>query len=292
MKRATFQILDEGTHHVVVNKMSGALVVPARGVPAPVLLEQVQAHFGKGVRAVHRLDRGTSGCVVFAKSTYGEQALVDAFRRRRVEKRYLAFIEGRPDFTKKSIEAPLLRVDAPHGKKHGPAALQKVDGAGQSALTQIRVLAEGQHFSLIEARPHTGRMHQIRVHCAHIGYPLVGDLLYGARTEAPRVLLHALALFFPAPSGGRRLCESPLPADFTDFAAQAHLDLEKALAPVRASIHSQREKLKKGRPQTPQSQDRQSQQKRGSSRAGSERRAEKPTAQGKKSRPRRTRTRL
>jgi RluA family pseudouridine synthase len=247
MKAPTLQILDEGPHHVVVDKMPDTLVVPARGVPARVLLEDVQARFGKGARAVHRLDRGTSGCVVFAKSTYGEQALVDAFRRRRVEKRYLAWVEGRAAFTKKTVDAPLLRVEAPLGKR-GPAALQKVDGTGQSALTQIRVLASAEGFSLIEARPQSGRMHQIRVHCAHIGHPLVGDGLYGAKSEAPRVLLHALALFFPSPSGGRRLCESPLPPDFVAFAERALVDIEKALAPIRASIRSQREKLKSASP--------------------------------------------
>lgn len=289
MTTSPLHILDEGPHHVVVNKMPGALVVPARGVPATVLLEQVQGKFGNGVRAVHRLDRGTSGCVVFAKSSYGEQALQQAFRLRRVEKRYLAWVEGKADFTKKTVDAPLLRVDAPLGKR-GPAALQKVDPAGQSALTQIRVLATTAHFSLIEARPQSGRMHQIRVHCAHIGFPLVGDALYGAKTEAERVLLHALALFFPAPSGGRRLCESPLPADFVAFAAHADLDVEKALAPIRASIQSQREKLKTAhaKPAAPGGRP---PPKKAASGAGGSRRGNSPSAADKKGRPRRTRTR-
>lgn len=243
MTTTKLRVLDEGGHHVVVDKEPGMLVVPARGVPAPVLLVEVQRQFGKGVRAVHRLDRGTSGCVVFAKSTFGEQALMDAFRRRRVEKRYLAWVEGKPDFTKTVVDAPLLRDDGPAGKR-GPAAVQRVDARGQSALTHVRVLASTGAFSLIEAKPQTGRMHQIRVHCAHLGIPLVGDVLYGATKQAPRVLLHALSLGFPAPSGGRRVCESPLPSDFLSLMDAHEVDFEQVLAPIRATLAAQREKAK------------------------------------------------
>lgn len=244
MPKTDIQVLDEGPHHVVVHKLPGALVVPARGVPAPVLLEDVQRRFGKGVRAVHRLDRGTSGCVIFAKSPFGEQCLSEAFRRRRVDKRYLAWVEGRPDFTQKVVDAPLLRHDAPSGKR-GPAAIQRVDAQGQSAITHIRVLAVADALTLIEAKPHTGRMHQIRVHCAYVGIPLVGDAMYGARLEASRVLLHAWSLCFPAPSGGRRVCESPLPLDFISLAERHQVDLAHALAPVQAALAAQREKAKK-----------------------------------------------
>lgn len=235
MSAPSFLVLDEGPHHAVVVKPVDSVVVRARGVPGPTLLDLAQAQWGTGVRPVHRLDRGTTGCLVFAKTLFGQQALSDAFRRHLVEKRYVALVEGLVPFERLDIDARLLRIDAPEGHK-GPLAWQNVDERGQRALTRVRVLARGEGASLVEARPETGRMHQIRVHLASVGHPLVGDALYGAADRGPHPWLHALALSFPAPDGGKRFVFGGPPPAFAARAAALALDLNAAITPIQRSV--------------------------------------------------------
>lgn len=205
-------VLDEGPHHAVFDKPAGMVVVRARGVPGPTLLDVAEQRFGKGARPVHRLDRFTTGCCVIAKTPFGQAALSEAFRTRLVDKRYLALVEGACAWDRLDVDARLFRHNDPYAKK-GPLAWQTVDERGQRALTRLWVLARGPTHTLVEARPETGRMHQIRVHLAHVGHPLVGDALYGSKETEGRPLLHAYALSFPAPSGGRRFVTAPLPRD-------------------------------------------------------------------------------
>lgn len=228
-------ILDEGPHHAVLDKPAGVVVVRARGVPGPTVLDVAQERYGAGVRPVHRLDRGTTGCLVVARTPFGQQALSDAFRRHLIDKRYLAIVQGLPSFERLDIDARLARVDEPAARR-GPVARQTLDPAGQRALTRVRVWARGEAASLIEARPETGRMHQIRIHCAHVGHPLIGDALYGASEVAERPLLHAAALSFPAPSGGRRFALCPPPADFVAAAARVGIDALAVFQQIAASF--------------------------------------------------------
>lgn len=219
-------VLDDGKHHAVVAKPAGVTVVKARGVPQKTLLDLAEERFGAGVRPVHRLDKPTTGCCVIAKSEYGQQALSDAFRRHLVDKRYLALVRGTPPWPKLVIDARLHRVDLPDAKK-GPLAIQTVDDAGKRALTRVRVLAQGQGVTLVEARPETGRMHQIRAHLAHVGFPLAGDALYGgASDEDEELYLHAWAISFPAPEGGRRFVTAPVPAHMRERLLAAGIDVE------------------------------------------------------------------
>jgi len=222
-------LLDEGKHHVVVNKPANMVVVPGRGVPGPTLLDVVQEKIGRGARPVHRLDRPTTGCCLFARTAFGEQTLTDAFRRRLVDKRYLALVEGVPEWTKQVLDERLKRVDKPDARK-GPLAWQTVAPDGQSALTRVRVLARGEERTLVEARLETGRMHQIRVHLAHAGFPLVGDELYGNAEREDALSLHAWLLSFPSPDGGRRFVAAPLPSSFTDTLNLCGIDARKLLA--------------------------------------------------------------
>lgn len=235
-------VLDEGKHHAVLSKPEGITVVKARGVPRKTLLDYAEERFGKGVRPVHRLDKPTTGCCVIAKSEYGQQALSDAFRRHLVDKRYLAVVRGTPPWSRLVIDARLLRVDRPDARK-GPLAIQTVDDAGKRALTRVRVLARGEGITLVEARPETGRMHQIRAHLAHVGFPLAGDALYGGATpDEEELLLHAWALSFPSPEGGRRHVTAPLPARMRARLEAAGVDVDPLFARERERFEKRPEK--------------------------------------------------
>jgi len=229
------EVLLDDAHFCVVQKPINMVVVKGRGVPRPTLLDLAQEKFGEGVLPVHRLDRVTSGCTCFAKTKFGQQALSEAFRRRQVDKRYLALVEGQPEFKKLAVDARLKRIDNPDARK-GALAWQTIDDDGQRALTRLRVLATGARYSVVECRPETGRMHQIRVHLAHVGHPIVGDALYGATSELlPHAVgLHALAISLPKPKGGRAYANAPLPQHWLDILDDDGIDpkdvIDKALS--------------------------------------------------------------
>lgn len=213
------QILNQGKHHVVVNKPYNMVVVAGRGVPRPTLLDLAVKEIGKGVKPVHRIDRVTTGCCILATTLYGQQALSNAFRRHLIHKQYLAIIEGVPNFKTINIDARLQRVDSPNAKR-GYLANQTIDDEGKRALTRVEVLASNAEFSLIKATPQTGRMHQIRAHLAHIGHPIVGDKQYGSTVlfAEKAIGLFAWMLSFPPPEGGKRLTvEAPFPEEFKRF---------------------------------------------------------------------------
>lgn len=225
----TLEVLKEGQHYVVVNKPSNMLVVRGRGGSQPTLLDFVKAQWGSAIRPVHRLDRVTTGCCLFAKSLFGQQALSDAFRKRIVHKTYLAIVEGAPRFKTLAIDARLQREDNPDAKT-GPLAKQTIDVQGKQALTRVRVLAVGEGASLIEAKPQMGRMHQIRIHLAHVGHPIIGDAMYGAKLpyEKHGIALHALELVFPLPEGRKReTAKAPLPKRFLEELARRGMDVSK-----------------------------------------------------------------
>ncbi|MCP4499464.1 MAG: RNA pseudouridine synthase [Deltaproteobacteria bacterium] len=235
LRGADLDVLVDELHFCIVQKPVNVVVVEGRGVPRPTLHELVIERFGKGVLPVHRLDRVTSGCTVFAKTAFGEQTIMEAFRRRHVDKRYLALVEGLPEFNKQMVDVKLLRVDNENAKR-GAVAWQTVDDKGQRATTRLRVLARGKRFSVVEARPETGRMHQIRVHLAHLGFPIAGDRLYGAQIAlsdeelgAHAVGLHALAISIPRPKGGRAFARAPLPGHWQRILDDEGIDVEPML---------------------------------------------------------------
>lgn len=224
------KVVDEGQHHLVVVKPYNMVVVTGRGAPKPTLLDIAYEQFSPGTKPVHRLDRATYGLVILAKTLYGQQALSEAFRRHLVDKRYLAIIEGSPSWNSLAIDARLTRIDDPDARK-GPLARQTIDENGVRALTRVRVLVRGKDFCLLEARPETGRMHQIRAHLGHVGFPIVGDKLYGSNTPlAPNAIaLCAFALSFPTPSGGRRFVTIDPPSEMLDFCGSHALDYAEKL---------------------------------------------------------------
>ena len=210
-------IVYQDTDLLVVDKPAGLTVHPAPGHPSGTLVNALLAacpdlaEFAGTLRPgiVHRLDKDTSGLMVVAKNDRAYRALSRQMKERQVQKTYLALVHGVPAPAEAVIEAPIGR----HPKNRKKMA---VVAGGREAVTRYRVREElPGGFALLEVEPVTGRTHQIRVHLAAIGHPVVGDAIYGRRSElVGRQFLHAWRLAFAMPLGGRTLeFESPLPPD-------------------------------------------------------------------------------
>lgn len=205
---------------LVVSKPAGLVTHPARGHATGTL---VNALLGLGVPLagatsirpgiVHRLDKDTSGLLLVAKDDDAQTFLVDALRARRIERLYVALVRGRPPADSGTIEAPIGR----HPVKR---RLFAVVPGGRPSVTHYEVTAAGDRLALLDLKLETGRTHQIRVHLAHLGHPVLGDRVYGGVSELSRELglerpfLHARSLRFPHPDDGREiLVEDALPDD-------------------------------------------------------------------------------
>lgn len=224
------EILYEDEALLVVNKPPGLVVHPASGHEDRTLVNALLHHcrgqlsgIGGVARPgiVHRLDKDTSGCLVVAKNDQTHLALSAQFASRKVEKVYHAIVCGEVARDQGEIRAAIARHPS-HRK-----CMAVDEEAGRAAHTSYRVLDRLQGASLVEARLHTGRTHQIRVHFRFLGYPLVGDMVYGnrqnqrleelTRYHAPRQMLHAWRLAFIHPRTARRLAlEAPRPEDFKE----------------------------------------------------------------------------
>lgn len=174
---------------------------------------------GSRPRLVHRLDRDTSGVLLAARSGPAAAFMGKAMMARRVRKTYLAIVApGAPDPREGLIEAALLRQDIGRDSRVRVSSLDVLDA--KAASTRYRTLAATAAAALVELRPLTGRMHQLRVHLAHIGRPIAGDARYGGAMvlgghTVPRLMLHARSLVFPHPSGGTETrIEAAPPPDF------------------------------------------------------------------------------
>lgn len=183
---------------------------------------------GKRPELVHRLDRDTSGVILAAKTKPAAGFLGKALQNRQLAKTYLALVSSPPEPAGGLIDAPLQRQEIGR-ESYMRVAATDAPGA-QSSRSRYRTLAASEAGGLVELEPLTGRMHQLRVHMAHIGRPLVGDVRYGgaltfAGCAAPRLMLHAARLDFPHPEGGRRVVTAPLPEDFAALARAAGLSL-------------------------------------------------------------------
>ncbi len=204
------ELLYQDEFLVVVNKPSGLLSVPGRGVDkTDSLATRIQQQF-VDARIVHRLDRDTSGLLVLARGAEMHRLLSMAFAAREVSKRYVARVSGKPLETDGEINLPII-VDWPNRPK------QHVNYAmGKPSLTRYSLLshAAASNTSLLELEPITGRTHQLRVHLSEIGHPILGDTLYGGEVAlaAERLLLHARLLSFAHPHNNEPLqfiCEPP-----------------------------------------------------------------------------------
>lgn len=199
---------------LVINKPAGLAVHPGPGHPGGTVGNFVADHLirrGEGgvFRCVNRLDRSTSGLMAAAKHAHAHQRLKEQLHTPEFVRTYLAVCQGAPVPAQGVIDAPIGRAD-------GATIRREVRPDGQAARTHYRTLKEKDGNALVQLKLDTGRTHQIRVHMAHIGHPLLGDFLYG--TEAPQVIartaLHAARLRFLHPIKGDLLdFSAPLPAD-------------------------------------------------------------------------------
>jgi tRNA pseudouridine32 synthase/23S rRNA pseudouridine746 synthase len=205
---------------IVINKPAGLSVQPEGWEPdAPYLLKMLEEEYGK-IWVVHRLDKVTSGVMVFARTAEAHRELNRQFERHEVEKVYHAVVEGNPVWDEKVCKM-LLRTNVGH--KHRTAVDHK---RGKPAETHFEVLKRSQAQALLEARPLTGRTHQIRAHLYALGYSLAGDILYGApETDLiARPALHALSLTITHPKSGERVNYSaPYPNDMRQLMDRLNL---------------------------------------------------------------------
>lgn len=221
-------LLYEDDDLIAVAKPAGLAVIPERdGAPATCLRHRLEATRGEPLWVVHRIDKDTSGVVVLARSAAAHRWLNDAFAGRQVSKRYLAFAAGDLPGAR-TVDVAL--VEARRGKARPAAAGER----GKASVTELAALARWRRgddaVTLVEARPLTGRHHQIRVHLRSLEAPILFDPLYGKRTlrgmltGAPcgRLALHAARLDVVRPDGRPLTLEAPLPEDLT--ALRAWLD--------------------------------------------------------------------
>lgn len=213
-------VLFENKDVLVVNKPAGMVVHPAAGHTSGTLVHAALAHVPdlEGVGGerrpgvVHRLDKHTSGVILLAKNDAAHRWLQEQFRMRRVEKSYIALVDGRPPTPFGRIEIPLGRN--PAQRKQMAVAPQT---KGREAISEYRTLETFPQHTLLEVHPLTGRTHQIRVHLSFLGCPVVGDTIYGRkRASLPlgRHFLHAASLKVVLPGESQpRSFEAPLPAE-------------------------------------------------------------------------------
>lgn len=221
-----FNIIYEDDDLLVIDKPAGLTVHPAPGHPEHTLVNALLSHLsrlpdtGDALRPgiVHRLDKDTSGVMLVAKNSLAQAKLSDQFKDRSIVKAYLVLVRGHLSPEQGIIEAPIGR-DPRHRQRMAVAA----EGRGREARTKYRVVKYIDDYTLIEVTPETGRTHQIRVHLAAIGYPVVGDTTYGVRSpHLSRQFLHASRLGFHLPSTG----------EYVEFESALPPDLEQALREI------------------------------------------------------------
>lgn len=213
-------ILFENSDLLVINKPAGMVVHPAAGHTSGTLAHAVLGHAAdlQGIGGeqrpgiVHRLDKDTSGIILVAKNDRAHRWLQEQFKQRKVQKIYLALVDGHPPTPQGRIEAPIAR-DPAHRKRMAVVP----PGRGRDAVTEYRVIEHFSEHDLIEAAPLTGRTHQIRLHLAFIGCPVVGDAIYGRRKASlplARHFLHAARLTIRLPGEQQpRTFEAALPRE-------------------------------------------------------------------------------
>ena len=217
-------IVYEDDDLVVVDKPAGLTVHPAPGHQSHTLVNAILFHYpdltdiGDSLRpgVVHRLDKDTSGLMLVAKNRTAQLNLTDQFKAHSVAKTYLVLVKGRLTPQNGIIEAPMGRD--PRNRKR-----MAVVAEGKEACTEYRVIRYIGNFTLLEVMPETGRTHQIRVHLASIGFPVVGDEVYGVKSpHLSRQFMHACRLGFKLPSSG----------EYVEFTSELPPDLEQALKDI------------------------------------------------------------
>jgi 23S rRNA pseudouridine1911/1915/1917 synthase len=190
---AAVPVLHRDEHLLVVDKPAGMLVVAAPGRTGATLVDALSRQEGERLHAVHRLDEGTTGAIVVARTEAGRDAMEGLFRRHAVQRHYLALVVGRPS-------PPAGRIDS---RLQDDGVVRVVEHGGQQAVTHYESLARRGRLTLVGCRLETGRRNQIRVHMQALGCPIAGDRKYGYRSRAgesfERPMLHSWRLTFDHP---------------------------------------------------------------------------------------------
>ena len=216
-----FEILYETKDYIIINKSPGIVVHPSPGHESGTLAQAVIDYapelngIGEPGREglVHRLDKDTSGLIIFARNEATLTLLQQQFKSREIEKTYLALVDGAPPSDKGRIEAPIGR-DPQHRQRFA------VQDRGRQAVTEFRTRERFKHHTLLDVHPITGRTHQVRIHMQFLECPVVGDKVYGKRHPSlavERQMLHAWKMVVP----GHDVFEAPIPEDFTDAVRMA-----------------------------------------------------------------------
>lgn len=205
------EILYENEDMIAVNKPEGLAAIPERQTQAAAesLFGILCTERGERLYIVHRIDKDTSGLIIFARNAEAHRRLSMQFEKRVVHKTYLALVHGVMDAEEGIIDKPLGRF--------GSGRVGINPQCGRSSLTEYLVLRRFPAYTLVEAYPKTGRRHQIRVHLYSIGHPIVGDRLYGdmaLQRDYPRMMLHAQKLTLRLPNGQPLTLEAPVPESF------------------------------------------------------------------------------
>jgi len=211
------EVLYEDEHVLAVNKPPNLLVLPDRYDPSlPFLSGILKAAKGK-IFVVHRIDKETSGLILFARTPEAHAALNHDFRKHLVRKTYLALVRGENSKKEGEIDLPI----APSRRERGKMIVEQ--DYGKESRTHYAILEEFNGFSLVEAKPESGRTHQIRVHLKYINHPILGDWQYAGRktarddrTWSPRVMLHAKHIEFTHPRTHQLVAiDAPVPDDMS-----------------------------------------------------------------------------
>ncbi|MBS1495672.1 MAG: RluA family pseudouridine synthase [Bacteroidetes bacterium] len=234
LAKNNLNIIFENEDFVAIDKPSGLLTIPDRAQTEKSLKEMLAEKYGN-IYTVHRLDKDTSGLVLFAKNVTTHQFLSQLFEERKIEKYYLGIVIGMPTDASGKIDAPI----AEHPINKGMMTIHR---NGKPSLTSYEVLDSNKHFSMLSFQLHTGRTHQIRVHCKNMGHPLACDDLYGdgkpillssikkkfklskndeeERPMISRLALHSYKLIFKNNKGERIEITAEAPKQFRALMAQ------------------------------------------------------------------------
>lgn len=210
------EILYEDEEYIIFNKPAGLLVIPSPHNEPGTLVHRVNEQLKNSsikLYPCHRLDRDTSGLILFAKGKFNQERMMEAFKKREIKKKYIAFVQGKMPQRAGEIKGMIYNRHERFKGRHP---------AGKLAITRYKVIEIKKHFSIVEVEPVTGRTNQIRIQFKEIGHPVVGERKYAfARDFAVkfrRTALHALSLKWRHPVTGREIVvESPLAVDMQGF---------------------------------------------------------------------------
>ncbi len=238
MMREPIRVLYEDDFFVVFDKPSGLIVIPSPKKEKNTLVTIVNAQYapaagGGRLHPCHRLDRGTSGAIIFAKGKKNQQLMMREFHNQAVKKKYIAFVRGELEKQGGEIRSP-IRPNFGKGQKGGGirAPRQRRGARVKSAITRYNVQAVKAGFSVVEVFPKTGRTNQIRIHFSERGHPLLGERVYAFGKDFPvkfsRLALHASELTWRHPVYKKQIkVASPLPGDMKEFLKKQEVIIAK-----------------------------------------------------------------